>query len=176
MKQRGVFCNMKKIRTKNVEEYIIDSLFALMKNKRYENISITEIVKKAGASRVSFYRNFNSKEDIVAKWIDKVTDEFLNRSNISFKNNTNKEYFMKLFTHLNEHKERGLLICKAGLDYLLKNKFDEVFINNYLNESNAYKVYYVSGGIYNIYYYWLSNGCKETPDELSNKLVNLLLN
>lgn len=49
MKQRGVFCNMKKIRTKNVEEYIIDSLFALMKNKRYENISITEIVKKAGA-------------------------------------------------------------------------------------------------------------------------------
>ena len=166
---------MKRIREKNVDEYIIDSLFNLMKNKKYENISITEIVEKAGTSRISFYRNFISKEDIIVKWIDKVTDKFLNESNVSFKNNTNKKYFMKLFTHLDNYKERCILIYKASLDYLLKSKFDEVYINNYMNKNNVYKVYFTSGGIYNIYYYWLSNGCKETPEELSNKLVDLLL-
>ena len=91
---------MKRNREKNVDEYIIDALFNLMKKKSYESISITEIADKAGASRISFYRNFTSKEDIIVKWIDKVTDKFLNESDISFKKDTNKDYFMKLFTHL----------------------------------------------------------------------------
>ena len=175
MKQRGAICNMKRNREKNVDEYIIDALFNLMKKKSYESISITEIADKAGASRISFYRNFTSKEDIIVKWIDKVTDKFLNESDISFKNNSNKDYFMKLFTHLDNYKDRCILIYKAGLDYLLKNKFDEVFISIYIKEFDPYKVYFTSGGIYNTYYYWLSNGCKETPEELSNKLVDLLL-
>ena len=50
---------------KYVDEYIINALFNLMKKKNFENISITEITNKAGVSRNSFYRNFNSKEDIV---------------------------------------------------------------------------------------------------------------
>ncbi|MDE6142426.1 MAG: TetR/AcrR family transcriptional regulator, partial [Bacilli bacterium] len=66
---------------KYVDEYIISALFTLMKKKKYEDISITEITNKAGVSRVSFYRNFNSKEDIIKKWIEDITDHFLDTSN-----------------------------------------------------------------------------------------------
>ncbi|MDE5631168.1 MAG: TetR/AcrR family transcriptional regulator, partial [Bacilli bacterium] len=62
---------------KYVDEYIISALFTLMKKKKYEDISITEITNKAGVSRVSFYRNFNSTEDIIKKWIEDITDHFL---------------------------------------------------------------------------------------------------
>lgn len=70
MKQRRLFCNiMKTQKEKYVEEYIISALFKLMERKTYESISITEITNKAGVGRISFYRNFDSKEDIVKKWI-----------------------------------------------------------------------------------------------------------
>ena len=46
-------------------DYIIESFFILMKNKKMDDISIQEICNKAGVSRVTFYRNFKNKFDII---------------------------------------------------------------------------------------------------------------
>ena len=58
---------MNKKRELSVSDYITNSLFELMKKKPYADISITEITDKAKVNRVSFYRNFISKEDIIDK-------------------------------------------------------------------------------------------------------------
>lgn len=165
---------MKIKREKNVNEYIIESLFQLMKRKKYSDISITEITNKAGVGRVSFYRNFNSKEDIIRKWIDNVTTSFLKSSNINYEKDTLEEYFYKLFSHLNNYKEETTLIYKAELIYLLKNKFEETFLELNKYKYDNYKSYFIIGGIFNIYYYWIRNEYKESPKELSLKLVDLL--
>lgn len=165
---------MKLKREKNVDEYIIDSLFELIKKKEYSNISITEITDKAGVGRVSFYRNFNSKEDIIKKWITNTTDSFLENSDISYKNDSTKDYFIKLFTHLDKYKEEAYLIYKANLFNLLKEEFDSKLINLHQKEYSNYKSYFIAGGIFNVYYFWLINGSKETPKELANKMVDLL--
>ena len=165
---------MKIQREKNVDEYIIESLFNLMKKTKYTNISITEITEKAGVSRVSFYRNFDSKEDIIKKWISNTTDNFLNNSNISYENDSSKDYFIKLFTHLEKHKDKTTLIYNANLSYLLKNEFDNKLLTIYKEKYHNYKSYFIAGGIYNVFYYWLINGYKENPNELAEKLVDLM--
>ena len=45
---------------------IIDALLLLMKEKPYSKISVSEICKKAGVSRQTFYSLFDSKEDVIA--------------------------------------------------------------------------------------------------------------
>ena len=159
---------------KYVDQYIVDALFTLMKKKKYDDISITEITSKAGVGRVSFYRNFNSKEDIVKKWIKDITDHFLDTSNINYKKDNTKEYFSKLFTHLEKYKEYAILIYKANLTHLLKNEFENRILKIYEKEYGNYKSYFLSGGIFNVYYYWLMNGCKESPDAIANKLVDFM--
>ncbi len=159
---------------KYVDEYIISALFDLMKKKKYDDISITEITNKAGVSRVSFYRNFNSKEDIVKKWIKDITDHFLDTSNINYKKDNTKEYFIKLFTHLENYEDYAILIYKANLIHLLKNEFESRILNIYEKEYGNYKSYFLAGGIFNVYYYWLINGCKESPEILANKLVDFM--
>lgn len=159
---------------KYVDEYIISALFDLMKKKKYDDISITEITNKAGVSRVSFYRNFNSKEDIVKKWIKDITDHFLDTSNINYKKDNTKEYFIKLFTHLENYEDYAILIYKANLIHLLKNEFESRILKIYEKEYGNYKSYFLAGGIFNVYYYWLINGCKESPEILANKLVDFM--
>lgn len=44
-----------------VKSSIVDALFMLMKRKPISEITVTEIIKKAGVARVSFYRNYTSK-------------------------------------------------------------------------------------------------------------------
>lgn len=159
---------------KYVDEYITNALFNLMKNKKYDEISITEITQKAGVGRMSFYRNFNSKEDIIKKWLENITNNFLENSDINYKKDTAKDYFMKLFNHLERYKENATLIYQANLTHLLKNEFESKILKIYEKKYGNYKSYFLAGGIFNVYYYWLMNGCKESPDIIANKLVDFM--
>lgn len=156
-----------------VKEYITDSLLSLIKNSTLEKITITDIIKKAGVSRISFYRNFNSKEDILEQYLTSITDNFIKNSDINFKENDLKTYFTILFKHLYNYKDFTLNLYKSNCLYLVENQFKRLF-NNRNYDYDVYKRQFYIGGIYNIYYYWLINGCKESPELLAEKLVNLL--
>src|SRR5574344_1701545 len=53
-------------RTQSAKELISDALCNLIEQKKkYQDISISDITKEAGVCRNSFYRNFNSKDDIL---------------------------------------------------------------------------------------------------------------
>ena len=158
----------------SVAQYITNSLFELMKVKPYNDISITEITDKANVNRVSFYRNFTSKEDIIDKWIKSTTQNFLSKSDISYQKDSTLDYFTKLFTHLEKYKTEAMLIYKANLFNLLKDEFDNNLINLHKKEYSNYKSYFLAGGIFNVYYFWLINGCKETPQQVAEKLVDLM--
>ena len=49
----------------NIKNLIADSLFKLLKNNDYDNITITNICNKANISRTSFYNNFNNTFDVI---------------------------------------------------------------------------------------------------------------
>ncbi|MEI4353929.1 TetR/AcrR family transcriptional regulator [Streptococcus suis] len=53
------------------KDYITQALFLLIDSKQYDDITITDIAKKAGVTRISFYRNFESKEDILRQEMKK---------------------------------------------------------------------------------------------------------
>ena len=158
-----------------VDEYITEALLMLMKNKDYKDVSITDICEKAGVTRMSFYRNFESKEDVLNKWLTAVTDDFLSTSGISYKNDSNGEYFVKLFTHLKKHGTICQAMNKAGLIHLVKDQFDRVFLGIHRDEYDDYKSYFLAGGIYNVFLLWLINGCKETPEELATRMEGMLV-
>ena len=52
-----------------VIEHITDALLKLLKEKSLQEISISEIVDTAGVGRTSFYRNYETNEDVVKKHI-----------------------------------------------------------------------------------------------------------
>ena len=46
---------------------IYEALVLLMQNKPYREITITDITKRAGVSRMAFYRNYGTKDEILLK-------------------------------------------------------------------------------------------------------------
>ena len=47
------------------KDSIQEALVYLLSKKDIDDISVTEIVNKAGVSRTAYYRNYQSKEDIL---------------------------------------------------------------------------------------------------------------
>ena len=56
------------------QERIAVALIGLLNEKPLDRISITEITEKAGVSRVSYYRHFSSKEDVLTQHAEYVLE------------------------------------------------------------------------------------------------------
>lgn len=162
------------LRSELSKRYIAESLIALMNKKDYSKITIRDITDKAGLSQMAYYRNFNSKDEIIKYHLDSITNDFIKRTNIVFDFNNLNNYLITLFTHLEEQKELGITLLKNNLIHYVKDEFDKIFKNKSLSLKEEYNYYFISGGLYNIYYYWLKNGCKESPKELANMFLDFL--
>ncbi len=143
------------------------ALLSLLKRKRLEDISISELCEEAGVSRLSFYRNYSSKEDILNRHITAVTSSFLHDTRVNFRTTPKKDFIIYLITHISRHKNIISTLIGNGLSYLLKNAFDEAFLRSVDIYHDPYRCYIAAGAYFNLVYYWFINGCKETPEELS---------
>ena len=56
---------------------IMDALVQLMHTKDYNDITITDITKRAGVSRMSYYRNYKSKDDILLDYMYRILKEYV---------------------------------------------------------------------------------------------------
>lgn len=58
--------NEKKSSTPQVQIWMVQALLELMENQPFSSIKISHITEKALVSRCTFYRNFKTKEDVLA--------------------------------------------------------------------------------------------------------------
>ena len=68
---------------------IAGSFVELLKDRKIQTVSITEIVEKAQVSRITFYRNFKDKEDILRYYIVRETDKWLSQTEDNYITLTN---------------------------------------------------------------------------------------
>ena len=52
-----------------VLEHATEAVLRLLRDKPLQEITISEICDEAGIGRTSFYRNFESREDVIRKYI-----------------------------------------------------------------------------------------------------------
>ena len=153
------------------KECIVTALIELMKVKDYHSISITEITKKAGVSRMAYYRNYTSKEDILNKYMDEVG--FSIHEKIS-KMNTREEiltYYRELFSQLGEYRDLGITVYRARLGELILNNINKnmaiTFPPRDDSPAERYRYFYMAGAFYNVFIEWLKNGRQEDRDEVA---------
>ena len=64
-------------RNEAVRSAIIEALFTLMEREHFSSISVLQITDKAGVARMSYYRNFESKEQIIEAYVDRLHDDLI---------------------------------------------------------------------------------------------------
>ena len=142
---------IQKIQSKSL---IVQSLLYLMRKKSFHEIKITEICNKAGVSRLSYYRNFESKEDIVLYYFnnnfEKIMERIVMMDNISY-----KQLIEILFSHFMEHLEDNKLFFRDKLIYLISISSDD-YLKKFMkvvfkdNSHDDFILKFLQGGIMNI--------------------------
>ena len=102
-----------------VRQQITDTLIEMLKEKSIQEISVSDLTDRAGVGRVSFYRNFSDKEDVLRQ----ESARLLQQWGILFESGQgNAEYsrvFLSLFDYLRQNREFYTVLCGAGLSGIL---------------------------------------------------------
>ncbi|QIL50845.1 TetR/AcrR family transcriptional regulator [Weissella coleopterorum] len=71
---------MRNLQTESIrqqtDDQIIDATLTLLQSQSYDQLAVTEITRKAGVSRMAFYRHFGTKEKIIHTIVEQLTDDF----------------------------------------------------------------------------------------------------
>ena len=156
----------------HVKISIISALIDLMKEKNFEDISVSEITARAGVSRVSYYRNFNNKEDILTGSLKDLITRFTEEIN-SIPNHTPTRRVMTVFFHTaRENAAIFNLLHRAGMDSQIQENLDQFILScphfPSLDRRRTYPAYLFSGALFRLLIQWYANGMTENDSELSN--------
>ncbi|TDL69353.1 TetR/AcrR family transcriptional regulator [Paenibacillus amylolyticus] len=162
----------KNTRNTFVKLQITNSLLDMLKTKELRTISVSDLTSHAKVSRVSFYRNYREKEDILKEYLYKLIGDWHVEYQES-QNTSEEDMLGSLFEHFSEQREFYLLLSKRNMFYLLKDVLKELYgpKPDYPN-FGAYVAAYFSYGLFGWIEEWFARGMQESSEEMTFLLKN----
>ncbi len=171
-------------RSKRSARFIYLALDSLLDEKNYDDISITEVIQRSEIGRSTFYRNFDSLDDILKyecdrKFIDLKKDV---QKKFKSRNNSNMTHPLSLILPFLEYWYQDSRI----IELLLKSNNRNIFINNieqivmglekisFIDNKAPILSYAVNIRTYiiaSIILTWIANNKDLTPKELHKHLL-----
>ncbi|ONI43723.1 hypothetical protein AN640_06130 [Candidatus Epulonipiscium fishelsonii] len=158
------------------KKLILQGLIELMKIMEYDEITLTQIAQQAGVSRMTLYRHFNQKEDILLFEATKISENILKK--IKTSHNLTLRWLLALrFKLLQEYPYTLILSKHNKLDQLLE--ISQIHIMPYIKEvlpisSDIYIQAFFKGGIEAITKAWIENEMIEPHEQIVNQILYIL--
>jgi AcrR family transcriptional regulator len=183
-KRGEVVTEKKDRRSQRTRQLFSDAIIALIKEKGYDTITVTDIIERANVGRSTFYAHYRDKDDLLTAEFNRVID-VLERGILDESHEENLLFpSLALFRHVGEqYALYKALTWGSGVDMLIKHVQKTLIkrIEQSLQESGRdYAVplptlaNYVAGSFLSLIKWWLENKMLYTPekmDEVFRKLT-----
>jgi len=170
---------------------LIRQAFAdLMKEKKLEKITVTDIVKRADINRGTFYAHYQDINAVNKELENEVIEMMLESlGEISYENffQNPLPVLLKTSSYLNEDLEfyRILINADGAEQFLIRLK--DIFVNHMKTDSNIpehiknspiflIRAHFVAGGIMNLYQVWFRGEINNSLNEISLEASKIITN
>ena len=168
------------------EKDFMEALVGLMKEKPYSDITISELASRAGYDRKTYYRHFDSKDEVLQQY---VALTFADMAGLMQEAGpmTIRSGFTAYFTFWEHHMDFLELLSKNDLLHYLDKSSDELLyefvgrpvqpdIPETLQETtdlSRYSYYFTAGGLKNVLREWISEPAesRNPPEQVAEHLM-----
>ena len=171
-----------------VKQEMYKALMRLLSKKAFSSISVSDITKEAGVSRMAFYRNYSAIEGILAEHLNEVVEEYKIEEMEKIENIVageekifyEKQYMLHCFQFFYTHREFMDTLISSGMGDLFLSKITEYLIQKWIDrekendKKEILKVSAYAGCIYNMYREWSRGKFEESPEEIAEILYHLM--
>lgn len=165
--------------TQYVRDSLTQALIRLLQDKPMSDITISELAKEAGVSRMTYYRHYTSMDEILQSYLEDIVDSY--REDVAQwpdKGNYN-EYRNMLHCYEYFHKHADFIRCllKCGMGGSLLQALTDYILDTYYQKEKGIVHYYTlqafAGSLYNIYVAWILNDSVESAHEMASIICAL---
>jgi len=174
--------NRENPQTVRSKEWLLGALLSLMQENKYNYITIKELAMRADLDRKTFYRHFKSMDEILEIPVRNAYFEYLE----TLQSIPELTFYDAVRVYF-EICERNIDILKVlyaqGLFPMILLKLSEylpIIDQTLMNTIPGYRKVspwestFNAGGIWNNTLLWISNGAKESPDEIAKIICSFM--
>ena len=160
-------------------ECMAKALTELLKEKPLSAISVSEITQKAGVSRMTFYRNYETKEEIFGKYLDYQFDLFHREVAGKGRHASFIQYDIILLGF--DFFRRNADLVRCLLENNMSSGLREKIVQNELNlslssrddEESRYTTIAYASALFGVMTTWVQEDMKEDPGKLARLICDL---
>ena len=165
------------------QRQIAGAMMALIREKPYAQITISELCKTAGISRQTFYSLFTSRENVVVFTLqagERDIPEITPPERSNDREDSLRWLCRGYSEYILQNRELIKLLVDNRIDYLLYDSFFEAmdscdcFLSGQDPCTRSYAASFYAGGIASVARGYARQGCTTTARELEELLVTLL--
>jgi len=166
----------------SIKEAVFEALLQMLKTRSLDEVHINQLVQKAGICRTSYYRNFDSKEDILIQYLNLIYEDYF--KNYDFTSNQKKDETIYDFVYqricfIKKHRNFFVILQKEKLLYSVFRQIDLNNLHCLLQHTkkndilNSYQIAIAVGITTAIIDEWINSEFKETEHDLASMLTSI---
>lgn len=160
-------------------ECLATALMQLVEKRPLSAISISELAKKAGVSRMTYYRNYASKEEIFSQYLDDIIESY--RADVGRQPENSGFFSYANIVHCFEYFEKyhGFIQCllKVDMGNILLDALTAFCLDRRPPAAEDARRRYIleayAGSLYNTYIGWVQSGLRESAEEMAAILYSI---
>jgi len=158
------------------KEWIVEALFILLREKPLAKITVTEITKKAGVARLTFYRNFDSKEAVIQYQSDVLFEHYLETLQQRPRPMSLESILQLSFDYWQQGEETLQVMIHNELTPMLEQSFRQYLTTivasfpEFQQFTHAQQ-YFIIGGMVQVLIDWLGHGAKPAADRMVQEIL-----
>ena len=135
------------------------ALIQLLDKKDINDISVSELTRKAGVSRTAFYSHYQTVDDVLSEIIDE--EQAINRE---------EDCFPPLIQKIKDNYDMYSLLMKSNIENTAFFKLRDYVKRTYpsLDRKTYYMLVSAIGSLRNIILEWFTNSCDESVEVISS--------
>ena len=172
--------NPSAIRSKNE---ITQALLSLMRSQAYSEITVKQIIVEAKLARKTFYRNYDSKDDVLFSLIKETLHKYYD-----IVNEGQGDVLSTVFVFAENNREILTLLDKNNMLHVVlhcMNEYGPLLRREFVSDSNPFNMLFEGldsnylmafniGAFWNLISVWIHNGMKDRPEDIISIIYKYL--
>lgn len=175
-------------RSRRTRQLVLSAITELLQEKRYETITVRDILDRAGIGSSTFYTHFFDKEDVQASLMEQMLDHVVQSSAPHETSSQELVPTLQLFRHFQEHAQQIQSLTggrEGGKVWEMMQTTLSRSIEYSLRDGPAEKrpltippeaiAHYLSGAFLTLLRWWLSADLRYSPERMAEIYRQLVL-
>ncbi len=153
-----------------------EALLDLMQEQPFDKITVDQITKRADVGRVTYFRNFSSKTELLSYYLlcryKRYYEEHGHGEGIHEKSRDN---LLCLFQFSESIRDKHTLIVNSGQEAAIFMAYKYSFLEEESGDSEAaIRNALLDYGIFGVIHEWIREGCTSSAQEMVDRVLSIV--